>query len=42
MRTDIPVNHNPGFAPVIQPTLDIGTRALVVAAMAWLTLVGPR
>ncbi|MCE0762469.1 amidohydrolase [Pseudonocardia kujensis] len=33
---DIPVNHSPGFAPVIQPTLDTGTQALVVAAMAWL------
>ncbi|WP_167132031.1 amidohydrolase [Paramicrobacterium chengjingii] len=33
---DIPVNHSPEFAPVIQPTLDTGTRALVVAALAWL------
>jgi hippurate hydrolase len=33
---DIPVNHSPTFAPVIQPTLDTGTQALVVAAMAWL------
>jgi hippurate hydrolase len=33
---DIPVNHSPKFAPVIQPTLDTGTQALVVAAMAWL------
>ncbi|BBX07121.1 amidohydrolase [Mycolicibacterium aichiense] len=33
---DIPVNHSPGFAPVIQPTLDTGTEALVVAALAWL------
>ena len=33
---DIPVNHSPAFAPVIQPTLDTGTQALVVAAMAWL------
>jgi amidohydrolase len=33
---DIPVNHSPGFAPVVQPTLDTGTRALVVAALAWL------
>jgi amidohydrolase len=32
----IPVNHNPAFAPVLQPTLDVGTRALVVAALAWL------
>ena len=34
---DIPVNHSPAFAPVIQPTLDTGTRTLVVAALAWLT-----
>lgn len=33
---DIPVNHSPAFAPVIQPTLDAGTQALVVAALAWL------
>jgi hippurate hydrolase len=33
---DIPVNHSPAFAPVLQPTLDAGTQALVVAALAWL------
>ncbi|TWP32803.1 amidohydrolase [Leekyejoonella antrihumi] len=33
---DIPVNHSPFFAPVIQPTLDTGTQALVVAALAYL------
>jgi amidohydrolase len=33
---DIPVNHAPDFAPVIQPTCDTGTQALVVAALAWL------
>ena len=33
---DIPVNHSAGFAPVIQPTLDTGTEALVVGALAWL------
>ncbi|HET8599265.1 MAG TPA: amidohydrolase [Segeticoccus sp.] len=33
---DIPVNHAPNFAPVIQPTCDTGTQALVVAALAWL------
>ena len=42
VTTAIPVNHNPGFAPVIQPTLDIGTQTLVVAALAWLALPGPR
>lgn len=33
---DIPVNHSPTFAPVVQPTLDTGTEALVVAALDWL------
>jgi hippurate hydrolase len=33
---DIPVNHSPAFAPVLQPTLDTGTEALVVAALGWL------
>jgi hippurate hydrolase len=33
---DIPVNHSPYFAPVLQPTLDTGTSAMVVAALAWL------
>ncbi|MFD7689120.1 amidohydrolase [Streptomyces sp. NPDC059781] len=33
---DIPVNHSAGFAPVVQPTLDTGTAAMTVAALAWL------
>jgi hippurate hydrolase len=33
---DIPVNHAATFAPVIRPTLDTGTKALVAAALAWL------
>ncbi|QZS52837.1 amidohydrolase [Rhodococcus opacus] len=33
---DVPVNHSAAFAPVVQPTLDTGTEALVVAALAWL------
>lgn len=33
---DIPVNHSPYFAPVLQPTLDTGTQTLVVAALAHL------
>ena len=36
VATDIPSNHSPRFAPVIQPTLNTGTAALVTAAMAWL------
>lgn len=31
-------NHNPAFAPDLQPTLDRGTEAVVVAASAWLTV----
>ncbi|HVW84701.1 MAG TPA: M20 family metallopeptidase [Bryobacteraceae bacterium] len=34
---EIPTNHNPGFAPVIHPTLKTGVEAMVVAAQAWLS-----
>jgi hippurate hydrolase len=34
---DIPTNHNPGFAPMIHPTLETGVAALVSAALAWLS-----
>ncbi len=30
-------NHNPAFAPDLQPTLDRGAEAVVVATSAWLT-----
>jgi hypothetical protein len=30
------VNHSQFFAPVVQPTLSVGTQALVVAALAYL------
>ncbi|WP_030419287.1 M20 family metallopeptidase [Streptomyces sp. SCSIO 75703] len=33
---DVPVNHSPTFAPVVQPTLDTGVSAMTVAALAWL------
>jgi amidohydrolase len=33
---DLPTNHNPRFAPVIQPTLRTGVECLVVATLAWL------
>ena len=33
---DIPVNHSEFFAPVIEPTLSIGTQAVVVAALTYL------
>jgi hippurate hydrolase len=36
LSIDVPVNHSPRFAPMIQPTLDTGTTALVAAALAWL------
>ena len=32
---EIPTNHNPGFAPVIHPTLETGVQTLVLAAGAW-------
>jgi amidohydrolase len=34
--TDVPANHSPFFAPEIDPTLEIGTKAQVVAALAYL------
>lgn len=34
--TDFPGNHSAHFAPLPQPTLDTGVRALVAAALAWL------
>ena len=36
LEQDIPVNHSEFFAPVIEPTLSAGTRALVVAALTYL------
>lgn len=36
VSTDIPANHSPHFAPVINPTLRTGTAAIVVAALDWL------
>lgn len=34
---DLPTNHNPRFAPVVHPTLEIGVEAMVVASQAWLS-----
>ncbi|MET8173334.1 amidohydrolase [Streptomyces clavifer] len=34
---DIPSNHSPHFAPLINPTLTNGVQAMTVAALAWLT-----
>jgi hippurate hydrolase len=36
LASDIPGNHSPKFAPVIEPTLETGTAAIVVATLAWL------
>ena len=33
---ELPSNHSPLYAPVIEPTLDLGVRALVAAARSWL------
>ena len=35
---DLPVNHSPHFAPVLHPTLRTGVEAMVVAALAWLSV----
>ena len=42
ISSDIPGNHSPKFAPVIEPTLQTGTAAIVVAAMAWLASPAPQ
>ncbi|MBZ4487943.1 amidohydrolase [Microbacterium sp. cx-55] len=36
LDSDVPSNHSPHFAPIIEPTLARGVDALVVAARAWL------
>jgi amidohydrolase len=36
VATDVPANHQPGFAPAIDPTLETMTRAQAVAALACL------
>jgi hypothetical protein len=33
---ELPINHNPRFAPILHPTLETGIETLVVAACAWL------
>jgi len=37
---DLPTNHSPFFAPVIEPTLGTGVRTMVAAARAWLSDLG--
>ncbi|WP_022884749.1 amidohydrolase [Glaciibacter superstes] len=36
VSSDIPANHSSNFAPLIGPTIETGTAAAVVAALAWL------
>jgi hippurate hydrolase len=36
VETDIPGNHSPYFAPVLEPTIDRGVEALVIAAREFL------
>lgn len=36
VQQEVPHNHGPAFAPVLQPRLETGVRALTVAALAWL------
>lgn len=36
VASDIPANHSPFFAPVIDPTLETGTRTQIIAALAYL------
>lgn len=38
----VPVNHNPYFAPIIQPTLRTGVDALMVAALTYLGKEKPK
>ena len=40
-QANAPGNHSPFFAPDIQPTLDRGTEAIVVAASPWLVAAAP-
>lgn len=34
---ELPTNHNPSFLPVLNPTLQTGVEAMMVAARAWLS-----
>lgn len=33
---DLPTNHNPKFAPLIDPTIKLGVQTMVIGALAWL------
>lgn len=36
VNEDIPSNHSPSYAPVLEPTLSSGVRAMLAAARTWL------
>jgi hippurate hydrolase len=38
---DVPSNHSPYYAPVLEPTVATGVRTLVAAALAWLGPTAP-
>lgn len=42
VMSSLPSNHSSAYAPVVQPTLRIGTAALAAAAVAWLGAVDDR
>jgi amidohydrolase len=42
VSSDIPANHSPFFAPAMDPTLGIATRAQAIAALAYLAPTGDR
>ncbi len=33
---ELPANHNPKFAPLIQPTIELGAQTFIVGALEWL------
>ena len=39
---DLPSNHSPEFAPVINPTLRVGIESMLAAAGVWLTPTGAK
>jgi amidohydrolase len=39
---ELPVNHSPNFAPVIEPTLRVGIEAMLAAASVWLVGEGAK
>lgn len=33
---DLPTNHNPKFAPLVNPTIKLGVQTMVIGALSWL------